>query len=68
MPQPKGEGAYNARLTEHDLKLIRQLAEDRRTLWEQIRRISERSLAEKFGVSQAAIRKVINRESWLHVR
>lgn len=68
MPQPKGEKTYNALLTEHDVKLIRALAEDRSQLRTQMLRISDRSLADKFGVSESAIRKVIYRESWVHVK
>ena len=71
----------NARLTEEDIVLIRKCAEERAALAAKIsdcekriadarkdrQRISNRQLAEKFGVNRRVIESVIYGSAWAHV-
>lgn len=51
---PLGESRYNAKLTRHDVHCIRNLSGI----------VSQRTLAERFGVIQQTISRIINRKSW----
>lgn len=55
---PLGEGHPLARLTEDDVRAIRELS---RAGWIQKR------LAARFGVSPATIGKIVRRETWTHI-
>ena len=71
----------NARLTEDDVVLIRKLADERAALAAKIaecqrgivearrdrQRISNRQLAEKFGVHHRVIESVIYGSAWAHI-
>lgn len=57
-PHPRGSNHYRARLTEADVRHIRELAE---------RSISQERLAEIYGVSRSAIYFVVSRRSWAHL-
>jgi hypothetical protein len=56
----RGEKHHLAKLTESDVRLIREVYASGG--------ITQRSLAEKFGVALRAVQQVINYESWSHVR
>lgn len=76
-----GESNGNAKLTEEDVSLIRQCAAERAAITARIteyerglmeareekRRISNRQLAEKFGVHHRVIESVIYGTAWAHV-
>lgn len=60
MTRRRREPHHNAKLTPDDVQLIRALAAERAKLREQADRISQKALAEKFGVSQTTISCVEN--------
>lgn len=55
---PKGAGHYAAKLTEHDIPLIRQAHQEGFT---------QKVIATTFGVSNATIRDILTRKIWKHV-
>lgn len=57
----------SAKLTEEDVRLIRELTLARRRMLEQASNLTYERLAEKFGVSKRSIRRVIDGETWGHV-
>jgi len=63
----RGEDHYNARLTEEDVRWIRQLGAERSALLERARELSNMQLAEKFSVTRHTIERVLSRERWSHV-
>ena len=63
----KGTDLPWAKLTDDDVKLILSCVEERKRLRAQASELSAKSLAEKFGVHQRTIEKVISGESWGHV-
>jgi predicted DNA binding protein len=56
----RGEAHHLAKLTDADVRLIRAAYASGG--------ISQRALAEKFGVALRAIQQVIHYQSWRHVR
>lgn len=52
-----GEANQNAKLTERDVLLIRQLAGS----------FSQQAIANRFGVSRIAIRHILDRDTWRHI-
>jgi predicted transcriptional regulator len=52
-----GERVNNAKLTEGDVREIRRLSG----------RLTQKALAERFGVSQPAIHSVVSGKTWRHV-
>ena len=54
---PKGEDSHNAKLTEQDVKAIRELHGKH----------SMRELADKFHVGKSQIKRIIDRATWKHV-
>lgn len=54
----RGSERPQAKLTEHDVRLIRQYADAG---------VKKAALSRRFGVSQTVIRKIAKRESWKHV-
>lgn len=63
----RGSELPSAKLTEHDVILIRQLIEERRKLARKIKELSNKKIAEKFGVHLRTIDRVSNGETWRHV-
>ena len=53
----RGENNHRAKLTESDVRLIRQLHPD----------LSYRVLARKFEVSKRAIESAVTRKTWRHI-
>jgi len=64
----RGSQRYNAKLTEEDVTLIRQLIRDREHHREQLRRLTNRAIAEKFDVTHSCIDKISAGEAWIHVQ
>lgn len=64
---PRGEAHYRAKLTEHDVRLLRALAAERRQLLEQAAELSNAALAAKFGVTPACVERVLYGQTWSHV-
>jgi len=62
----RGERHYNAKLTDEDVRLIRKSEIERRRLREELAQLSNRALADKFGVTQRCIERVLG-EGWSHV-
>lgn len=60
-----GDKHHNAKLTADDVRLIRELVEERARLLAEARKLSERAIAEKFGISRGTVWKVANREAWI---
>ena len=63
-----GEAHYLAKLTDQDVRLIREAAIERRRLRQEAARLSNAALAEKFGVKLGTILSVLSFNSWRHVR
>ncbi len=63
----RGQQLPHAKLTEDDVRLIRELVAHREDLIQQARQLSAAKIAEKFDVHQRTIEKVINGYSWGHV-
>lgn len=58
MPHERGEARYCAKLTEGDVRAIRERAAIG---------VVTRELARDYGVSHVAIQKVVVRKTWKHV-
>ena len=56
-----------SRLTESDVRLIRELIADREATKAQLRELTNAKIAEKFGVHVRTIDRVANGENWGHV-
>lgn len=65
--QVRGSAHPLAKLTEHDVALILQLAAERAELLRQARELSFRALAEKFEVSESTVQRIVYGERWGHV-
>ena len=63
----RGSDLPHAKLDEHDIALIRDLVAERNRLRRRAAALSNRALAEKFGVHHRTIEKLISRETWVHV-
>ena len=63
----RGESHYKAILTKDDVRLIRQCAEERARLINEARKLSNKKLAEKFGVHKRTIDKIAGYRGWIHV-
>lgn len=63
----KGSELTWAKLTEPDVKIILDCVDERNRLREEANRLSNKSLAEKFGVHIRTIDKVMSGETWGHV-
>jgi len=63
----RGEALPQSKLTDDDVRLIRALVEERRQLTQQARSLSNARIAEKFGVHERSVEKIINGEQWGHV-
>lgn len=63
----RGSELPQARLTEHQAREILALVEHRNGLKRELHTLTNRALAERFGVHQRTIEKLISGESWAHV-
>lgn len=63
----RGSQLPQSKLTESDIELIRLILHEREIMKNQLKQITNKSLAEKFGVHQRTIDKVVVGESWVHV-
>lgn len=63
----RGSQLPHAKLTESDVRIIRQLIEHRQSLRDQANQITNQKLAEKFGVHHRTIDRISSGESWGHV-
>lgn len=60
----RGERAGKAKLTADDVRAIRALANGDRSHGSET---SQKALAARYGISPAAVRKIITRQTWHHV-
>ena len=63
----RGSRHRNSKLTEDDVRLIRQLLDERAEHLRKAKELSARRIAEKFEVNVRTIDKIGYRESWIHV-
>lgn len=63
----RGTEHYKAKLTPEDVILIRKLAEERVMHVNQARELSNKKIAEKFGVNASTIDKIVNIRAWAHI-
>jgi len=56
-----------SKLTDDDVRLIRECVAERERLREEARRLSNEALAEKFGVHHRTIERVTQCRGWIHV-
>lgn len=80
--RPRGERHYKSKLTEEDVRLIRELhkakqdlyqeIQDRRAEIKQLREqalsLSTNSIAEKFGVRASTVSRILYENAWAHVK
>ena len=64
----RGEALPQSKLTDADVQLIRQAVTERERLRKQARQLSNAALAEKLGCHVRTIEKVVQCESWVHIR
>ena len=64
----RGEQASLAKLTEHDVRLLREINQERLALQRKLAPLSLAALADKFGVSKGTIKQVLAGETWTHVQ
>lgn len=64
----RGEELPQAKLTKEDIRLIWQCVAERERLREEARRLSNKALAEKFGVHYRTIERITQRWGWVHIR
>ena len=63
----RGEDHHCAKLTDEDVRLIRQCVIERERLREQARQLSNESLSKKFEVSERTIERIVQNRGWIHV-
>lgn len=63
----RGEKHHSARLTEGDVRLIRELFAERRRLLAKADELTMDRIGEKFGVAGRTVRDIIYYETWRHV-
>lgn len=63
----RGSELPQAKLDESDILLIREIVSERNKLKQQLRQMSNKSIAEKFGVHIRTIDRVTAGYSWGHV-
>ena len=63
----RGTDHHNAKLTDDDIRLIRECVAERERLREEARQLSNESLAQKFDVSLRTIDRVTQCRGWIHV-
>jgi FixJ family two-component response regulator len=63
----RGSDLTHAKLTEEDVQLVLQLVAYREGLRRQLRHLTNKAIAEKFGVHQRTVDRVISGENWGHV-
>lgn len=71
----RGSELPHSKLDEDDVRLIRQLVAERtelvrraRQLRDESRKLSNRRIAEKFGVTSRTIERLLSGEQWGHVQ
>lgn len=57
-----------SKLTDDDVRLIRECVAERERLREEARRLSNEALAEKFGVHHRTIERITQYRGWIHIR
>lgn len=63
----RGQDLPQSRLTEDDVRTIRELIDQRSELLLQARELSNRKIAERFGVHFRTIERIATGETWGHV-
>lgn len=63
----RGEQLPHAKLTDADVRLLRECVVERERLRKQASELSNQKLAEKFDVHIRTIEKVLQRYTWFHV-
>ena len=63
----KGSNHYNSKLTEQDVLDIREIVEQRETLRQKLKTMTNKALSEKYGVHERTIDKVTNFYTWGHI-
>ena len=63
----RGQQHYRAKLTDDDVRALRQIVADRRQMAARLAALSNRALAEKFGVTTACVERVIYGQTWSHI-
>lgn len=63
----RGEQLSHAKLTDDDVRLIRDFVDEREKLKARLKGMTNASIAEKFGVHTRTIDRVTTGENWGHV-
>lgn len=62
----RGRNRWNAKLSDEDVTLIRALIAERERLLAEARKLTDKKIADKFGVHRNTIWKAAKYESWKH--
>lgn len=57
-----------SKLTDDDIRLIRECVAERERLINEARRLTNAELARKFDVHQRTIDRITQRKAWIHIR
>ncbi len=68
IPVNQGSLHHNSKLTEADVYLMRELAEEARILRKKLKGLTREAIAEKFDVDKATADDAIMGRTWRHVR
>lgn len=63
----RGEYLPQAKLSESDVRLIRELIKHREELKAKAKNLNDSAIAEKFGVHRRTIERISQGETWSHV-
>lgn len=64
----RGMACHNAKLTDDDVRRIRELREYREKLLSEAKNLTDAKIAEKFEVHANVVWKIGNGAAWVHVR
>lgn len=62
----RGEQCHTAKLTVHDVKLIRALAEEREKHKRAAKALTNDAIAEKFEIHRNTVDAILRRITWIH--
>lgn len=64
---PQGSRHHAAKITEEDVKLIRELDQERRALEAKVKGLSQSAIADKFNISKQRVWEICSGGGWSHV-
>lgn len=62
-----GEKHKDAKLTESDVRIIRDLVAERDRLLAEARKLTYQAIAEKFDIHEGHVRRIVRGDVWSHI-